>query len=173
MNPHPLLLAAVLAVALAACDAAPAATSLPDAPDVSGLVVEWGCGRGLWLGNEAGTVALRLQPGEDGRNLAVGSTYPVAATGEETAWSGALLTGRDLYANWCDDVIEENEPEPVVDEEWRLVAGTVEPVALPPGVECGQAEAWVRELVVESADGVRVEIGDLLVGNDTWGCFAG
>ena len=33
--------------------------------------------------------------------------------------------GADLMANWCDDVVEPDEPEAGVDERWTIVGGTV------------------------------------------------
>lgn len=158
----------------AACGSPAEPVVTPTLPDLAGLTVAWECGHGFWLGNADQTVAIRFQA-HDAAGLVNGavpalSTLPDA----DENWSATLTLGRDLYANWCDDAIEEGEPEPVVEETWAIAAGSIEVVSLPRVNECGPAQAWGRDLVAAAADdGRRVEIGDLLLNNPSWGCFAG
>lgn len=173
MNRPTRSLALIAVLAFVACGDATETGPEPALPDIAGLTVEWGCGYGFWLGNDEQTVALRFEA-LDAADLAVGETYPAASAADETAiWLGSLHLGRDLYANWCDDVIEPNEPEPVLEGRWTVTDGTVEVIALPAPNECGAARAWLRGLAAEAEDGRSIDIGDLLVTNTAWGCFAG
>jgi hypothetical protein len=162
--------AVLLALVLAGCSDDPDANPEPDLPDLAGMTSEWACGRGFWVGNSDQTVTLRLDA-VDVESLILGDRLDVGATGS-ASWTGALVVGRDLYANWCDDAIEPDEPVPVIEEQWQ-VEGTVEMTVVPPAGECGEAQAWARDLVATSSDGRTLEIGDLLVNNAGWGCFAG
>ena len=175
MNHRLIILATtvVLNMVLAGCSGAPDSNPGPDLPDLAGLTQRYGCGHGFWIGNDPQTVALRFQANH-GEALTVGEVSSASETSPGSGeWSGHLLTGRDLYANWCNDAIEANAPQPVILEEWRITSGTVEVVALPRVGDCGEGQAWARDLVATSADGRTVEIGDLLIVNESWGCFAG
>jgi hypothetical protein len=83
-----------------------------------------------------------------------------------------LQFGADLFANWCDDVLEPGEPEPVTDEVWR-VSGTLDITSLPAAGECGPAEGTLIGAVARTEDGDEIVLGDLDLQNDSWGCFAG
>ncbi|MDH3755765.1 MAG: hypothetical protein OEU32_18035 [Acidimicrobiia bacterium] len=176
MHKHLILLALVAAFALAGCSETPEAepgSTASQLPDVAGLTVAWQCGHGFWVGNGDQTLAIRFQA-HDANALATGAAPAVVTLPDpDERWSGTLTLGRDLYANWCDDVIEEGEPEPVVAETWAIAAGTIEIVAVPPVDECGPAHGWARGLVAEADDGRTVEIDDLRLINPAWGCFAG
>lgn len=153
---------------------APEPTEPPELPDIGGLTLTWGCGFGFWLGNTAQTVALRVEAHHDGSApIDDGFFLTTSLPDPNGRWSAELILGRDLYANWCDDAIEEDEPIPVVDEVWDVVSGTIEAVFLPPGPECSAAEAWVRDVSAMADDGRVVEIGELRLTNTAWGCFAG
>jgi hypothetical protein len=176
MYKHLIPLALAVVLALPGCggtqETDPAST-VPELPDLAGLTVAWECGHGFWLGNADQTVAIRFQANDAAglTNGAVPALTTLPDTGEN--WSVTLTLGKDLYANWCDDAIEEGEPEPVIEETWDIAAGTIEVVSVPRANECGPATAWARDLVAAADDGRTVEIGDLLLTNPAWGCFAG
>jgi hypothetical protein len=78
--------------------------------------------------------------------------------------------GSDLFANWCDDVMEEGEPIPVVDSVWSVVTGTLTVAeADSPNARQGVLE----DVVIESPAGDRVEIAAIVVTNDGYGLFVG
>jgi hypothetical protein len=157
-------------------------TSLP--PEVrevatADLSVHHGCGHGFFVGNAEQTVALHLSwvpnPGPDAGVLARPEPGPTPLPGRD--WTGELRLGTDLFANWCDDVVEPGEPNPEVTEGWPVVGGTLEMTADPSSDGgCGSgtpARARVTDLRVEAPDGAIVGLPDLEVENDAWGCIAG
>lgn len=123
----------------------------------------YGCGYGFWTANPSQTLSLRLPLGADGSTPTPGSYDVASLVGAE------LLVGANLMANWCDDVIEMGEPEPVVDETWALTAGTIELTF----TSSTTAVAVVTGLTAEAPDGTTVVLGDAEIRNDTWGQFAG
>ncbi|MDG2028196.1 MAG: hypothetical protein P8J50_13905 [Acidimicrobiales bacterium] len=66
-------------------------------------------------------------------------------------------------------MIEPDEPERRYDHTLAAVSGTLE-IAV---TGDNEARAPLVGLVVEYADGQRLEIGDHELLNDCWGCFAG
>lgn len=133
------------------------------------LTEMWGCGYGFHASNPEQTVALRF--------TAATSAPPSSRTAElpDPAWEAEVVTGTDLYANWCDDVIEPDEPTPVIDGTFPVVGGTIAVTAPTPNVGCGDAEATavITGLEVRAPDGATLGLGDLTVTNPSWGCFAG
>lgn len=141
-----------------------------DQPDLA-TMDEYGCGYGFWLGSPDGEVAVRIAAA-DGSVVAGGP--PQETSLPHDAWDATLLVGQDLYANWCDDVIEAGEPEPVVIEQWPLTAGTITLHGTVPADTCPyEARATVTGLEATRPHGTIVELGDRDVTNDAWGCFAG
>jgi hypothetical protein len=88
-------------------------------------------------------------------------------------WSGRVHVGTDLFANWCDDVIEPDEPESVVIETWQIVDAGIAIDGTPPVQGIGALTATVTGVTVESPGGEQVVLGDLTLTNDSWGAFAG
>jgi hypothetical protein len=151
-------------VALAAC--APTGESGPEPVE---LTEEFGCAYGFYSSNDDQTVGLFLEYGDfDGATSgSVSKSSPI-----EQAWNGELRFGADLFANWCDDVMEPGEPTPVIDETWA-VTGRVDVVELPAAGECGPATANLTDVVATSPEGEEMPLGDLNAHNEFWGCFAG
>lgn len=128
----------------------------------------YGCGHGFYLGTPDGTAGLFLisQSG-------FGEPVPAGAHRlPSEGWVSELQFGTDLFANWCDDVIEPGEPEPMTEEIWR-VSGTLEILSLPASEGCGPASATLTSAVARNEDGDEIVLGDLDLSNESWGCFAG
>lgn len=136
-----------------------------------GTMDAYGCGFGFWLGSPDQEVAVRLAASDP---LVAEGELPQEATLPDDAWNATVLVGEDLYANWCDDVLEPDEPEPQVAEEWPITAGTITLDGSPPGDVCPhEARATVTGLQATRSDGTTVDLGDRDLVNDAWGCFAG
>lgn len=136
-----------------------------DAPE---LIDEYGCGYGFHVGSADQTAGLFLDYND--WDAAGSDDLSPDLAGEE--WTAELRFGADLFANWCDDVLEPDEPEPVVDEVW-LVSGRIEVDTLPEGMCGGAATATLSDVTARSDEGGTISLGDMEVGNDAWGCFAG
>lgn len=149
----------------------------PDAPtveiDAGSLVDDYGCGYGFEKGSADQTLRLSLEwvAGFDAEPIPIDGPVTLPAEG----WNALLLTGADLYANWCDDVIEPDEPEPVIASRWTVVEGTVTITSPTPLTAEGRTDvtAVLEGGVVESGTGERVDLDDITLRNDCWGCFAG
>jgi hypothetical protein len=157
----------IIALGVAAVACAPAGSTGPGSPDLS---EEYGCGYGFYLGNASQTAGLLLNY-VDFAEAGVGDVVRSAQL-TDRAWQAELRFGSDLFANWCDDVIEPGEPEPVIDEVWR-VSGQIDVTGLPPAGQCGPASATLSGLTARNAEGEVIPLGDLEVENQAWGCFAG
>ena len=153
----------VLFVAVAACTPGGAETT-----DLPQLTDQYGCGHGFYLGTPDQTAGLYLIS-----QRGFGESVPTGAhqLPSET-WVSELQFGADLFANWCDDVLEPGEPEPVTDEVWR-VSGKLEITTLPAAGECGPAVGLLTGAVARNESGDEIVLGDIDLHNDSWGCFAG
>ena len=151
---------------LTACGGSPS-TDIGEVGDIDELTETWGCGHGFWVGNPEQTTALRFHYlGDDGR--AVGAELP------SDLWQVQLLDGQDLYANWCDDVMEPGEPEPLVVRTLEVVRGSLDVVGEPPApFEGGVLGLRAEGLALETPDGEIVELGDIEIENPSYGFFAG
>ena len=157
----PILLAATLVVA--ACG-----TDSDDLPALSEMTETYGCGHGFWIGNPSETAALRFAYlGDDGD--ATDARLP------DPRWQVELLVGTDLYANWCDDVIEPGEPEPDISATSRVVEGSLEIIGDSPTEPFTPATLTLeaRGLAVEMDDAEIVPLGDVTIVNTSYGVFAG
>ncbi len=133
-------------------------------PDVE-LVEDWGCGFGFNKGSADQTLGLQIffvgEWTDDGPDIST----PVDISGED--WEAIVYVGKDLFADWCDDVLEEGELLPTIDAEYRVVAGTI----------VGQVDGWMATGTLTGAvvnvDGQEVALPDLDLRNDDWGFFAG
>lgn len=133
-------------------------------------MVQYGCGYGFWLGSSDDQVAVRFAAAHE---PAAAGSLEQQVTLPNTDWEVAVLFGDHLYSNWCDDVVEPGEPEPIVREEWRVTAGTMTFLDMPPTAECGMARASLTDLVATRPGGTTIQLGDREVTNRDWGCFAG
>ncbi len=133
------------------------------------LVDHYGCGYLFALGSPTEDLALQIMwRGGTAPNVSSAVQFP------SDRWLGELRSGSDLFANWCDDVIEVDDPTPVVDRTWNLTAGTLTIGAIGEGGIClGSVSASLEDAVVEGASGELLELGDLELVNDSFGCFAG
>jgi len=159
---------AVVAVVLTACGG----TAAPEADQLDVATMdEYGCGYGFWLASPDQRVAVRLAAAPE---IAATGGLPAEVTLPDEAWDGTVLIGEDLYANWCDDVIEPGEAEPDVAEQWPVTAGTITLLRSDPAAECPtDVRGRVSGLEATRPDGSVVELGARDVVNDTWGCVAG
>lgn len=154
---------ALVIVAVACSDAAPTV----EPPE---LTEEFGCGFGFYVGDASQNNGLFVVY-EDMSGAMAGD---VATTSDLTSgvWTARLDRGSDVFANWCDDVLEPDEPTPAVDETWE-VSGSIEVLTLPEGGQCGPATARLTDLVAHNDEGETFDLGDIDVTNEFWGCFAG
>jgi hypothetical protein len=134
------------------------------------LTEEYGCGYGFHIGSADQTAGLFVDYND--WEAAVSGTLNPTLAGDE--WTAELRFGRDLFANWCDDVLEPGDPEPAVDEIWQLSGQIVIEEMPPADLGCGgTASATLTDVVARSDDGDTLSLGDLQVMNEAWGCFAG
>lgn len=128
------------------------------------------CGYGFYVGDVDQTWALKITY-EDFEAAQAGEVPRESALSDDT-WSAKLEAGQDLFANWCDDVLEPDEPTPEVDEVWE-VSGDIEVTGLPDPGGCGPATANLTGLEARNDNGDVISLDDLDVENEFWGCFAG
>ena len=150
-------------------DGAP--TTEPPVTDRVELSESFGCAYGFHASNPEQTVGLRVDfSGEPG-------AFPAVIELPDPSWEAVVVLGEELYANWCNDVIDMSQPQPRIDETWTIVAGRIEFVGDPPAADESGATTAVTArltgLVAERPDGSRVELRDLEVANESWGMFAG
>lgn len=130
--------------------------------DLDDLRTPVGCGDGFQAENDAATVGIVLQP-------APGETQPTqerVELGDGSPWTGEIRLGRDLFAAWCGGVVE---GEPRVDETWELVEGVAEVTEVDESTAIPSATMTAAGLVAVDPDGVRHELGDVVLVNDAWG----
>lgn len=154
-----------IAVVLSVTACTGSGSRTPDPPELSEV---YGCGHGFYLGTPDQTAGLFLisQSGFGEEVPAGRHQLP------SDAWVSELQFGADLFANWCDDVMEPGEPEPVTDEVWQ-VSGTLDITSLPTPGECGPATGTLTGAVARNDIGDEIPLGDIELVNDSWGCFAG
>ncbi len=153
-----------------------AAVTTPTTPPVGDLTLTltqtWGCGHGFWMSDQEQTMGLLIDTGGVDQTALTAGT-PVDLPDEQ--WRATVMLGENLFANWCNDVVDETTPQPVITAEFEVTAGTVIPQHIPPfDMACQAEEATleVRGLTATGPDG-DVTIPDMTMVNDSWGCFAG
>ncbi len=166
---RPSILAGAIALLLAACGGG----AQPDALAELELaeMETHGCGYGFWLGTADQEVAIHLAAADP--QAVVDGQLPTEARFPDEAWRGTVQHGRDLFANWCDDVLEPGEPTPDIEEEWSITGGIIR-LAGPVDQACpAEVTATVTDLEATAPDGTTVALGSREITNDSWGCFAG
>lgn len=157
-------LLAILVVFLAGCGTT---SGVGDIADLDTLTETYGCGFGFWAGNAEGTSALRFGYLGDGAPVE-------SVTLPAPDWRVELIDGRDLYSNWCDDVIEPGEPEPQPVRVLPVISGSLRIIGdAPQPFEGGPLELQATDLVVDVGDGETRELGDIEIVNPSWGFLAG
>lgn len=152
-------------MALAACSGL--GSESPDPPEFS---QQHDCGYGFYAGTEDETAGLFIDFTDF--EAAQAGEVPDMAQLSTGSWQADLQFGADLFANWCDDVLEPDEPTPEVEEVWE-VTGTIEIMELPSAGECGPATGRLTDVVAHGPDDETLVLGELDVTNEFWGCFAG
>lgn len=168
------MIAAALALVLTGCGAGlPGTVQEPTGEGVAGQLAtdglqDWDCGHAFTIGTP--DQELRLSLWFDG---APAGTVPEPGTHELGGdWTGELVAGSDLFAQWCDDVMEPDEPEVVETAEWD-VEGTVTWQLEEGEGECPSvATASLTDARVV-VDGEAVPIADFVLHNEYFGCVAG
>lgn len=152
----------IVVMLLAACGGA----GVGDIAAIDTLTETYGCGTGFWVGNSDDTTALRFQHRGDG--------VPSEVNLPSDEWDVEMLDGRDLYANWCDDVIEADEPQPQVGRRLPVIAGEIEVIGVPPPrFESGTLTLRATNLVLDIGDGKTADLGDIEISNTSWGFLGG
>ena len=162
----------LLSLLLAACTY-PGVESIPiDAPDLSQVSESYPCGYGFQAGSPDQTVGIFLYPSDFPRTPEEAAIAEIDLPNED--WVAVVAQGSDLFSNWCDDVMEPGEPTPYRAAEHTIVAGHLSITSAEGPFDCGgvPVTAELTDLVIE-VDGERVELGDITITNDGWGCFAG
>lgn len=164
------ILALLVVTACGATDDGGDATSVTGAELGAALEVDHPCGIGFAVASEDQRFALILH------HRGPGGVPEGPISLPDPAWQAEVLVGRDLMANWCDDVVEPGEPTPEVTETWPVVGGELDhdaPVEPPQICAGGAVTAEVTDLTVETTTGEQLTIPDLSITNEAYGCFAG
>lgn len=162
-----------------AAEATPRPTPTPEPPPVPAVAEltaadfteVYGCGFGFWASDIDQTAGIFVEF-NDFEAANAGQVPPVGAV-PSVIWSGRVHVGTDLFANWCDDVVEPGEPESVVAESWQIVDAGIAIEGTPPVQTVGALTATLTGVTLESPGGEQFVLGDLTLTNDSWGAFAG
>jgi len=141
---------------------------IPDSVDSSLLTVDYGCGFGFAKGSADQRLALRIRSNDFGPGPGPDVSSPI--TLPDPAWTAEIIDGANLFSNWCNDVIQASDPVPVTVQTWTMVAGTLTIDQQSPD---GSATGSLTGAIAESPTGIRVNLDDVELANDCWGCFAG
>ncbi len=162
----------ILTLILAACTYPGVGPAPVDTPSLTGITEEYPCGYGFQAGTADQTTAVFAYQVE---------SQPFQAGSFETeidlpggGWEVLVVQGSDLFANWCDDVMEPGEPVPHRDAEHRVIDGHLSITAGDEIADCaGVAVSGAFTGLVIEFNGERLELGDVIIVNEGWGCFAG
>lgn len=131
------------------------------------LTESWGCGYGFAASDAAQTVGLRIY------STVVGVQDVVEIP--DAAWIAEVIVGKNLFVGNCNDAWEWWWPQNEIVATWPVTAGTLTGVPTGPVAQCAGGPPITATLVgavVETPAG-EVELGDLTLVNDAYGCFAG
>ncbi len=171
------MLVIVLLATVTACgpDPAPGGDGQPDAgaePGLEGMLerleVDYGCGHGFYASDAEQTLGLFIfatdpQLTEDELGIPGEIEFP------DDRWDAHVEVGEDLFANWCDDVVMPDDPEPVTDESFEVTGGTMTVTRDGPDT----FTATLSGVEVDRPDGTVVDLGGVTTTNDLWGVYAG
>ncbi len=162
----------VLLLLLAACTYPGVEPTQLGAPSLEGVTDSYPCGYGFQAGTLDQTTGVfayqtEFQPFQAG-------SFETEIDLPGGGWEAVVAQGSNLFANWCDDVMEPGEPNPYRAAEYRVIAGHLSITAEDEIADCAGTPVTgeFTALVIE-VDGHRLELGDLTIVNDGWGCFAG
>jgi len=155
-------LIAVALLSLAACST----SSTPENPE---LTEQYACGYGFYASNVEQTVGLFI--GFSDFEAAQSGDVPETSQLDDDIWQAELRFGTDLFANWCDDVLEPGEPTPEVGETWQL-SGTIEIDELPSTGQ-GPASATLTGVEARGPNDELIAFDVFEIENQFWGTFAG
>lgn len=133
------------------------------------LTEQYSCGYGFYASNAEQTAGLVIDLAD--HEAARNGDVPEVSQLDEGPWNARLEFGTDLFANWCDDVLEPGEPTPEVDETWE-VSGTISIEELPASGQ-GLASATLTGVEAHGPDGQLIVFDDFVIVNQFWGTFAG
>jgi hypothetical protein len=134
--------------------------------DPATLTDTMGCGRTFAAANPERNVGVYLWYADS--SVAI---PPSPGTLPGLAWEGELHVGSDLFSHLCDDTIDVDEPQEVVNERWPLEAAVFTYVA--PTSECNNSstEATLEGVVATTPAG-PIDLGDLTL-TSYLGCYSG
>lgn len=145
--------------------------SIDDGIDAAVFTDDYGCGFGFQTGNADQTLGVFVTFNEfDAANA--GQVPPVGNV-PSVIWSGEIRVGTDLFANWCNDIVDEDTPVAEVSEVWEIVDAQVTIIGDPPVQEVGELTIQLDNLVAEAPDGRTTTIESITIVNEIWGAFAG
>lgn len=169
------LLASLLALVLPGCGGTsdPGGVAVPSGAEAAAERLDteplddFGCGHGFTVGTP--DQAVRLSIFADG-----GFGDPPSPGSVELGadWTGELVLGTDLFAQWCDDVVEPGEPEVVQDEAWP-VAGTLTWDLVEGDGQCPSVATGTLTDARAVTGGGEVPLPQVQFRNEFFGCFAG
>lgn len=133
------------------------------------LTEQYDCGYGFYASNVEQTVGLFIEFSDF--EAAQSGDVPETSRLDDDTWLAELRFGTDLFANWCDDVLEPGEPTPEVGETWQL-SGTIEINELPPAGH-GPASATLTGVEAHGPNNELVAFDVLEIENQFWGTVAG
>jgi hypothetical protein len=133
------------------------------------LTEQYGCGYGFYASNPEQTVGMFIEFSDF--DAAANGDVPASAELDDGTWRAELQFGSDLFANWCDDVLEPGEPTPEIGETWQLT-GTIEIDQFPPTGQ-GPASAMLSGVEATGPNNELIAFEDFEIVNEFWGSFAG
>lgn len=133
----------------------------------AGDLEDFGCGYAFSVGTADATVRLSLWS-----DTGLGGPPQGGTSDLGEGWTGELVVGRDLFAQWCDDVVEPDEPEVVEERSWE-VAGTLTWELEEGDGQCPSVATAVLTDAEVIEDGESQSLRDVEFRNEFFGCFAG
>lgn len=144
----------------------PATYTAEQLPRMDEFTEEWGCGFGFYISDAEQTRTVRVTFIGDGDPTDVDLPHP--------DWEARLVEGTNLYANWCNDFIDETQPQPIIHWEHPIVEGSLSIMGEPPEpFSGGELTLGATNLVVELPSGARAALGDVEITNPNYGFLAG
>lgn len=171
---HLALTLALLTVVASACGSSDGAVVTSGGAALSTVtiedfVIDYPCGYSFQVGSEDQTLMLKVVA----IGVSEGSAGAIASGPADLPsenWQATLKVGENLAANWCDDVMEPDEPVRRVDATFP-VRGHLDVVEAGDGAR--SATITATDLVVDPLDGPPILLGDIQITNSHFGVIAG